>query len=40
VTAREKETEKETIDEGIMGSNDSFGEMVNRIQILIYHGER
>jgi len=31
VTAREKETEKETMDEGMMGGNDSVGEMVNRI---------
>jgi len=31
VTAREKEAEKETVDEGMMGGNDSVGEMFNRI---------
>jgi len=31
VTAREKETEKETGDEGMMGGNDSIGEMLNKI---------
>jgi len=31
VTAREKETEKETVDEEMMGGNDSVGEMLNRI---------
>jgi len=29
----EKETEKETVHEGMMGGNDSVGEMVNRIYI-------
>jgi len=31
VTAIEKETEKETVHDGMMGGNDSLGEMVNRI---------
>jgi len=31
VTAREKKTEKETVDEGMIGGNDSAGEMLNRI---------
>jgi len=31
VTVREKKTEKETVDEGMIGGNDSVGEMLNRI---------
>jgi len=31
VTAREKESEKEIMNEGMMGINDSIGEMVNGI---------
>jgi len=31
VTDREKETEKETVDEGLMGGKDSVGELLNRI---------
>jgi len=31
MTAREKKTEMETVDEGMMGGNDSVGEMLNRI---------
>jgi len=31
VTARVKETEKEIVDERMMGGNDSVGEMLNRI---------
>jgi len=31
VTAREKETKKETVDEGMMGGIDSVGEILNRM---------